>query len=155
MSLLAENDLDQKLRDAQPGAELNGGTMLLKEEYMYRRKRVVGMSARGLAATQKLLVGAQKVKTSSKKFRNYRKDGNYETALADFNSVEPVLTRKKIPWSHGRQSLARHKFDNSLIGTVGETRLILRKYGDTYSNGSPVLEIRSALDVLYNRIVYD
>ena len=41
-----------------------------------------------------------------------------------------------------------------MVGTVGDTRLILRKNGDYYSKGSPVLEIRSALDPLYTRIVY-
>ena len=49
----------------------------------------------------------------------------------------------------------RKSMKTSLVATVGNTRLILRKTGDRYSEGLPVLEIRPFLDPLCTRIVYE
>ena len=145
--------VESELRDAQPDADLYGDKGFVKVESIGHRTRALSQTARGIAATQKLLTGTQKVKTQSKKFRTYRKDGNLDTALADFNSVKPVLRKKARDWDfwYGRQSLlSKYK----LIGTAGDVRLILWQHGDNFSRGSPVLEVRSGFDALYDRIVY-
>ena len=139
----------QHLRDEQPDAELNVGVRFIEAKHLVRRTRAARL---GMAAAQRLLRGAEKIGTKDKQFRTYIKTGNYETALADFNSVEPVLETvnpKRI--YYGR----RKSIKTSLVATVGNTRLILRKTGDRYSEGLPVLEIRPFLDPLYTRIVYE
>ena len=51
-------------------------------------------------------------------------------------------------WDPGLRSVDMH------IGTVGDRRFILMLDGDKNSKPNPVLEIRSATDALYDRIVY-
>ena len=113
------------------------------------RKRSITKAAQGLAAMEKILTGARKFRTT-KNSRNYRKNGNRETALKDFYSVEPVVSN--IPQTR-KWPLRGRAFDVH-IGTVGDRRLILMLDGDKYSKPNPVLEIRSATDALYDRIVY-
>ena len=114
------------------------------------RKRAISRAAKGMAALEKLLTGATKVHTSSKNFRLYKKNGNRQTALEDFYSVDPMLTkRNQRPKIHLRYSRTE-----VLVGTVGDRRLILMPNGDRYSRQSSVLEIRSASDAYYDRIVY-
>ena len=45
-------------------------------------------------------------------------------------------------------------FQRSLIGQAGDRRIILRPLGDKLSHGSPVIEIRSFTDDIYEKIVY-
>ena len=153
---LADYDSDQKLRGAQSDADLFVDKGLVKVESIDQSTRAVSQTARGVLAARKLLAGAQKVETRSKKFRKYRKDGNYETALADFNSVKPVLRKKDLNRIAFGESWKRQKYydSNKLHGSVGNIRLVLKKAGDNYSEGSPVLEIRSVFDALYDRIEY-
>ena len=114
-------------------------------------KRAVTLAAKGLAALETLLTGAKKVPTVSKSYRLYKKKGSLETALNDFNSVEPVLTNQHA----NRPKLGgRGRSRKPLMGTVGDRRLILMPDGDGFSRHSPVLEIRSATDALHDRIVY-
>ena len=100
---------------------------------------------------EKLLADAKKVSTPSKNYRLYKKNGNLDTAIKDFHSVEPVLAgpnKSRPKWS------GRGRSRQPLMGTVGDRRLILMPSGDGYSKHSPVLEIRSATDALHDRIVY-
>ena len=109
------------------------------------RKRSASLAAKGLAAVEAQLTGTKKGHITRKAII-YRKNGNRQTALNDFKSVEPVLTRSK---TYGRDSV-----EDLHMGTVGDRRLILKPYGDRYSRGRPVLEIRSATDSHYIRIDY-
>ena len=151
---LAESQLDQKLRYAQAmqtGADLYYGAG--HDLYIIStglRTRAVGQTAKGAAAVQKLLSGAKRARTTSKNYLTFRKDGGFETALADFNSVKPVLNKV-----HPRYiNLKGPNTNYPMAGAVGDTRLILLQNGDRFSKGSPVLQIRPALDPLYTRIVY-
>ena len=144
----AERQLNQKLGDIRPIAEI-----FTDSASHVRRARAIIQTPRGIAATRKLLEGAYAVKTTSKNFRSYKKDGDIRAALRDFESVSPaVMKQKRQRLNFGRN----HKYNNALVGTVGDTRLILLKQGDAFSRGLPVLEIRKpyALDPLYDRIVY-
>ena len=114
------------------------------------RKRSANLAAKGMAALEKLLNGATKYRTNSQA-RFYRKPGNRETALNDFNSVKPVLNRQNANTLRVR---AGKRPGQVIIGTVGDRRLILMMGGDRNSGYLPVLEIRSATDVLFDRIVY-
>ena len=85
---LAETQFDQKLGDFQHDTKLHSGTGRdINVANAGRRARAIVQTAKGTAAVQKLLKGAEKVKTTSKNFRNYRKDGGYETALADLSQL--------------------------------------------------------------------
>ena len=113
-------------------------------------KRAVSQSAKAVAVVENLLAKAKRMTMSrSTKYVSFRKNGDYATALADFNSANPVL--HKI----NRNYLTiRGSNKNYPLWAVGNTRLILRQSGDMKSKGSPVLEIRPALDPIYTRIVY-
>ena len=132
--------------------------VLLSMTVMEKRglwKRAITGAAKGIAAVAKLLTGATKVATSSKPFRAYRKNGNYETTQQDFYSVEPRLTKaKQFGGTTGFDFGRRRDSHGSLVGTHGDRRLILRPNGDWYSRHSPVLEIRSITNADYGRIVY-
>ena len=102
MITLGEPPSEPKLSDAQPGAELHAGVVHeMNADDSGRETRAITGTAKGLAAAQKLLAGAEKVKTTSKNFRKYLKAGNYETALADFNSVEPVVMKANRSFNFG------------------------------------------------------
>ena len=136
---------------AQRGADLYYGTGYeLNAKSTDLAARAIGQTAKGAAAIQKLLSGAKKVGTKSKNYQAFMKDGNSETALADFNSVKPVLNKLHPSYINLRGPYTNYP----MIGTVGDTRLILMQNGDRFSNGSPVLQIRPALEPLYTRIVY-
>ena len=96
---------------------------------------------------QKLLSGAKRVRTISKNYLTFRKDGGYETALADFNSVKPVLNKVHPSYIN----LKGPNTNYPMAGTVGDTRLILLQNGDRFSKGSPVLQIRPALSLVHVR----
>ena len=118
-----------------------------------RETRALTGAAKSVAALEKILTSAKKVKTPAKSYRLYRKEGTLQTAMDDFYSVEPIVRKRnpKIPsfvFSTGRTQ------QNALIGQVGNTRLILMPYGDKYSKHAPVLEIRSGIEPVYERIVY-
>ena len=115
-----------------------------------RGKRTVTRAAKGLAAMETLLTGAKKVWTPFKNFRLYKKNGNLDTALKDFHSVEPVLT---LPYKNAMRSRKLRGYSRAVMGFVGDRRLILSLDGDRYSY-LPVLEIRSATDALFDKIVY-
>ena len=118
----------------------------------FRRARAISQTSRGITAVRRLLAEAQEVKTASTDFRSYKKAGDKNTALRDFESLSPVVTKRRPnKLNFGRKY--NHN-NNELVGTVGETRLILWPQGDFLSSGSPVLEIRYRLDPLYDRIVY-
>ena len=158
MLSFADSERNQKLRELQPDVDMHSAVRLIKVKSMGPNTRALRHTTRGLDAARKLLAGAQQIATKSKKFRSYIKDGNLETALADFNSVDPVLSKDPMPRPgvgkfYAWNALSRHKYENSLVGSVGDKRLFLRMAGDNYSS-LPVLEIRSALDTLYDRIVY-
>ena len=149
---LAESQVDKNIDGVQCGNKMHSATGLVKIDNIDRRKMAISRSTRGIADVQRLLTVAKKIKTKSKNYRNYEKEGNYYTALADFNSLKPKVT-KTPNWSlYGRNpsSLAQQY----LIGDVGDVRLVLWRYGDRFNRGPPVLEIRSASDALYDRIVY-
>ena len=107
--------------------------------------RGITQIAKGNAAVQKLLGSAKRMASNSKTFLTYNKNGNYETALRDFNSVHPEreILNPNI-----------HHPTDRLVGTVGYVRLVLMKKGDSYSKGLPVLQIRSPMDKMYKRVVY-
>ena len=155
----SECQADQ-FRDAQIDAATHGmlHSDVEYETVMEKRglwKRAITGAAKGMAAVAKFLTGATKVATSSKTFRAYRKNGNYETTLQDFYSVEPRLTKaKQFGRTTGFDFGRRRDSHGSLIGTVGDRRLSLRPNGDWYSRHSPVLEIRSITNAEYGRIVY-
>ena len=113
-------------------------------------KRSASLAVRGLAALETLLTGATKYRTN-KQARFYRKRGNRQTALADFNAVQPVLTRQNPNALRVRQG---KRPGQVFIGTAGDRRLILMLGGDKNSGYSPVLEIRTATDHLFDRIIY-
>ena len=155
----SECQADQ-LRDAQidaaPHAMLHSDVGY--ETDMEKRslwKRAITRAAKGMAVVEKLLTGATKVSTPSKTFRTYQKNGNYRTALQDFYSVEPRLTKPKRFGSRPSFDFGRRRdTQQPLIGNVGDKRLILLPNGDGNSGYSPVLEIRSITSAEYDRIVY-
>ena len=155
-----EGQSGQKQGDIQPIAGIFADSLRIHVDNPVRRARAVSRTPRGIAAIRKLLEGAHEVKTRSKNFRSYKKDGDLKTALRDFESVSPVVmkpSQKRQRLNFGRLSYGRnnkHHEYNTLMGKVGDTRLILLKQGDTFSRGLPVLEIRRPLDPLYDRIVY-
>lgn len=115
-----------------------------------RRKKAVTQTAKGLAVLQALLRGAKEIPTKSNRYRLYKKYGNLDTALKDFNSVKPDFTGpKRYGWNS--QGL---KIFKPRIKIVGDRKLILMPDGDRYSRRSPVLQIWTDTDVLYDRIVY-
>ena len=140
------------LGDTQLGADLyfRDGCVnnLLKDPIL--RTRAVSQSAKATAVIEKLLAEAKRIRSRSKNYVTFGKDGDYATALADFNSANPVLTKVHRSYINLRGSYK----NDPLAGTVDDTRLILRQNGDGISRGSPVLEIRTALDPIYTRIVY-
>ena len=150
--------LGQKVGDIQPNTGILNAFSHSHELKMYeyntiRRARAISQTARGMAAVRRLLADAQEVKTTSKNFRSFKKDGDLRTALRDFESASPVLMKQKPNrLMFGRKNI----YGNALVGTVGDIRLTLRKQGDLYSKGSPVLEIREShsLNPVYDRIVY-
>ena len=152
MASPAESHFNQRLRDSQPNAMLMPRTeQVWNIQDTARRLRALAKTAKGMAAVEKLLTGAKKVKTDSMNYRSFKKNGNYKVALADFNSVKP---RVKKP-NPNRIVYGRPKsIGSALVGSVGDVRLILMRNGDNFSNGAPVLEIRPALDPLYTRIEY-
>ena len=138
--------------DTQFGADLyfRDGRVnnLLKDPIL--RTRAVSQSAKATAVISKLLAEAIRIRSRTKKYVSFRKNGDYVTALADFNSANPVLLKA----SQNYINLIGSNKNYPLAGTVGDTRLILRQKGDRASRGSPVLEIRPALDPIYTRIIY-
>ena len=146
MISLVESQLDRALRNDQPGVHMYYGAGYgINLEDMGLATRAIAQVAKGNAAVQKLLRGAKKVGSKSKIFYKYQKDGNIETAMHDFNSVLPKMETL-------RQNM--HYPTDRLVGTIGNIRLVLMKNGDSWSRGSPVLEIRSAYDKVYDKIVY-
>ena len=129
------------------------------ERYTYERglkKRAIARAnaaKKGLNVMEKLLTGAKKVKTT-KNVNFYQKDGDRRTALNDFNSVQPVVTRPNMI----NLGLGRRPLGELLIGRVGDRRLVLMLDGDPYQRSrrrhSPVLEIRSATENRHYVIVY-
>ena len=118
-----------------------------------RETRAVTGAAKSVAALEKLLTSAKKVHTPSKNYILYRREGNLQTAMDDFYSMNPVWSkanpkRRKFVGSRGRSG------QEALLGQVGNKRLILMPYGDKYSKYAPVLEIRSNMDPFFDRIVY-
>ena len=83
--VIAETQTNKKFTDEQSDAGLTNGAPFIKSHRKARSARL------GMTAAQRLLRGAEKIGTKDKQFRTYIKTGNYDTALADFNSVEPVL----------------------------------------------------------------
>ena len=149
-----DSQLGQKQGDTQPIAGIFADSLRSHVDNRVRRARAVSHTPRCIAAIQKLLEGAHAVQTTSKNFRSYKKDGDLKTALRDFESVSPVVMKpsQRQRLNYGRNNL--HRDYNTLMGTVGDTRLILLKQGDNFSRGLPVLEIRRPLVPLYDRIVY-
>ena len=140
---VAEHNSAPRIAYNNAGYEIDG------ERQDLRKRAVLTPLFRGMAAADKLLTGARKFRTT-KKSRSYKKIGNRQTALEDFYSVEPVV--QNIPQI--RKWELRGRAVDVYIGTVGDRRLILMLDGDRLSKPAPVLEIRSAADVLYDRIVY-
>ena len=134
---VAEHDSAPRAVYNDAGYEIDG------ERQDLRKRAVLTPLFRGMAAADKLLTGARKFRTT-KKSRSYKKIGNRQTALEDFYSVEPQIRKWEL----------RGRAVDVYIGTVGDRRLILMLDGDRLSKPAPVLEIRSATDVLYDRIVY-
>ena len=113
-------------------------------------KRSVSGAAKGIAAAEAILSGARKYRTT-KTARFWKKTGNLRTAIADFNSVQPVLDTRKPYSVYWKQSLNRKA---NVIGTIGDRRFILIPNGDPKSKFKPVVEIRTPADTLYDRIIY-
>ena len=141
----------QGLGDSQLGADLyfRGGHVLNVNNPILGT-RAISQATKATAVVEKLLAGAKRVRSRSKNYVNFSKDGDYATALADFNAANPVLHKVNRSYINMRGSNKNYP----LAGAVGDTRLILRPNGDRKSKGLPVLEIRHALDPLYIRIVY-
>ena len=76
---------------------------------------------------------------------------NYETALQDFYSVT-MLTNPKQNRPH--IFTGNRRAGQTLMGIVGDRRLILMPDGGRFSRHASVLEIRSTTDAYYDRIVY-
>ena len=125
------------------------------EGYTYERnlkKRAItraNAAKKGLIVMEKLLTGAKKVKMY-KNVRFYQKNGDRRTALNDFNSVQPVVTRPNMI----NLGPGRRKLGEIIIGRVGDRRLVLMLDGVPYHRDSPVLEIRSAIENRNYVIVY-
>ena len=118
-----------------------------------RETRALTGAAKSVAALEKILTSAKKVNTQAKSYRLYRKEGTLQTAMDDFYSVEPVLKRL-TPINESFVFRRRGRTNTSLIGHVGNTRLILLTQGDRFSKYEPVLEIRSTTESVFDRIVY-
>ena len=112
--------------------------------------------AKSIATLEKLLSDASKVKSSSKHYRLYTKDGNSQTAMDDFMSLEPVPAMTDPV--RRRDGFTFHRGVRSgegvLIGNVGNKRVIFMPNGDRNSRRAPVLEIRSTTGATFDRIVY-
>ena len=145
----------QGLGDSQLGADLyfRGGHVLNVNNPILRT-RAISQATKATAVVEKLLAEAKRVRSRSKNYVSFRKDGDYATALADFNAANPVLHKVNRSYINMRGSNRGSNKNYPLAGAVGDTRLILRQNGDRKSKGLPVLEIRHALDPLYIRIVY-
>ena len=117
-------------------------------------KRVTKRTAwKGVAMMERLLKGAEKI-TTTKNARFYIKPGDRQTALNDFNSAARVVIRPNMNNFEGIRRLG-----DILIGKVADRRLVLMLDGDKWHKNylyrsSPVLEIRSAADDLYDVIFY-
>ena len=61
---------------------------------------------------EKLLSGAKSMRVTSTRFRKYEKQGDANTALKDFYSVQPANVQRKSAFSFGRGSTGdvRKKF---------------------------------------------
>ena len=158
---LSENPAEHQSSEVQTGAALQNTFYNDAEDegYTYERelkKRAITRAyaaAKGLLVMEELLTGAKKYMTT-KNARFYRKNGNRQTALADFNSVKPVVSRPNF-------DLGNRRLGEILIWRVGDRRLVLMPDGDPYYRFDrpghvqpPVLEIRSATDNVYDIIVY-
>ena len=154
---LSKSQPDKKLTDSQtdavpPGMLYSDAGYETDVERRSLKRRAITRAAKGIAAVEKLLTGATKVATQSKNYRAYKKNGDIQSALQDFYSVEPALVNKR---QNDRKAFSRHGRHGQVItGTVGDRRIILLPNGDGYSRHSPVLEIRSITDADYDRIVY-
>ena len=153
---VTENRAGYQMSVVQTGAEsqIIFNNAARDEDYTYNRgltERSISTAKKGLLAMEKLLMGAKKVQTN-KRARFYRKNGNRQTALADFYSVKPAVTRPNM------NTLGNRRLGERLIGSVGNRRLILMLDGDYHRHRSPahspVLEIQSTTDDLRDVIVY-
>ena len=113
-------------------------------------KRSLSQAAKGIAAAETILTAARKYRTT-KTARFWKKTGNLQTAIDDFNSVQPVVKR---PHPFGDWDQPRNRRGHVLVGTVGDRRLILIPQGVPASKFNPVLEIRGFKDALYDRVIY-
>ena len=118
------------------------------EGYTYKRdltKRAITRAAKGLFVMEKLLTGTKKVATT-KNARFYYKEDNRQSAFHDFNSVKQHLIKPNVNNLNPVRSIGKVFFSS-----VGDRRLILMLDGDRSNKFSPVLEIRSAKDALYDK----
>ena len=116
-------------------------------------KRSLSQAAKGIAAAETILTAARKYRTT-KTARFWKKTGNLQTAIDDFNSVQPVVKRKHRNSGNFNHDQLRYRRGHNLVGTVGDRRLILLPQGDPASKFNPVLEIRGFTDALYDRVIY-
>ena len=147
------------LTDAKPQIQLHDaldqGHTYINQRDPSTTKRLTKRTARkGVAMMERLLKGAEKI-TTTKNARFYIKPGDRQTALNDFNSAARVVIRPNMNNIKGLRRLG-----DILIGRVADRRLVLMLDGDKwhlnylYNRKSPVLEIRSAADDLYDVIFY-
>lgn len=93
-----------------------------------RKKRAINFAAKGALTLWKLLSGAKPVYSEGSKFRNFRKQGDYVTALMDFQSADPVNTIEFVSKSGAKV----------MIGWKGDRKLKLVSSG---SRKDPVLDV--------------
>ena len=105
----------------------------------------LGHGIEGLLAVNKLLKGTSQVGTKERNVRVFEKAGDFETAMADFNSLKPwLVTKKSYPGG------------NRLVtGLVGNRLVVVDKIGHKRNPTTTVL--RESADGVYDsadRIIY-
>ena len=116
------------------------------------RKRVkksvspfLGDGVKGLIAATRLLKGTEQLGTKEKNVRLFQKAGDFESAMADFNSLKPwLVTKKSYPGG------------NRLVtGMIGNRLIVVDKKG---SKLNPMITVlRASTDGLYDsadKIIY-
>lgn len=125
-----------------------------------RRKRSPILFQIGAAAVNFLLRGAKQIRSRSQLHKRFEKQGDFETALKDFYSVDPRDVRVFM------YSKGMGKGVSKLTGQVGDRQMTLKKISRADRN-KPALEIREPKQVKfdfghtntilgepYNRIIY-
>ena len=108
-------------------------------------KSFLGDGVQGLIAATRLLKGTEQVGTKEKNVRLFHKVGDFESAMADFNSLKPwLVTKKSYPGG------------NRLVtGMIGNRLIVVDKKGSKHNPMITVL--RASADGVYDsadKVIY-